>query len=322
MDEIEFKIRFITPLLIHGADSRAADSVGLTGKSLRGCWRFWFRALVGGLVKGITKEKLFELESKIFGSSDEKVGARFRMLVEPISPLKPIPTEIDFSQRSIPFQGYKEGSEFSIRINPRSSMDNGDIKILLSSIWLWANLGAIGQRARRGFGSPVIEFDGNSNPFEKYFKDSGLPIKQTFKDRKEISDHLISGIKIVWDTLFGWCKGCNISSFNPPVNDKNSKASANPSFFILSSLKQITVADKGIDKDVKVALNKIHGSNTCSDMGTANPRKASPVFIRLHSVKDEFYPVVTWSEPKNKGCARSYIINNCNCIKYLDGSSV
>jgi hypothetical protein len=39
-------IRFITPLLIHGANSGEADSIGLTGKALWGCWRLWLRALV------------------------------------------------------------------------------------------------------------------------------------------------------------------------------------------------------------------------------------------------------------------------------------
>jgi hypothetical protein len=39
-------IRFITPLLIHGANSSEADSIGLTGKALGGGWRFWPRALV------------------------------------------------------------------------------------------------------------------------------------------------------------------------------------------------------------------------------------------------------------------------------------
>jgi CRISPR type III-B/RAMP module RAMP protein Cmr1 len=46
VESIEFKIKFITPLFIHGANSREADSIGLTGKALRGCWRFWSRALV------------------------------------------------------------------------------------------------------------------------------------------------------------------------------------------------------------------------------------------------------------------------------------
>ncbi len=80
MRQIEFKVKFITPLLIHGANSREADSIGLTGKALRGCWRFWFRALVGGMVNDIHKHKesLLEFENMIFGSSNEKVGLIFQ----------------------------------------------------------------------------------------------------------------------------------------------------------------------------------------------------------------------------------------------------
>ena len=43
IEPIKFKIKFITPLLIHGENSRIADPLGLTGKALRGCWRFWFK---------------------------------------------------------------------------------------------------------------------------------------------------------------------------------------------------------------------------------------------------------------------------------------
>jgi CRISPR type III-B/RAMP module RAMP protein Cmr1 len=68
----EFKIRFITPLLIDGANKYSADSAGLTGKALRGSWRFWFRAVIGGMLKDIKNEELLLLESKIFGSADIK----------------------------------------------------------------------------------------------------------------------------------------------------------------------------------------------------------------------------------------------------------
>ncbi len=53
--QIEFKIKFVTPLLIHGADSKKADETGLTGKALRGYCRFWFRAMVGGMIPNISK---------------------------------------------------------------------------------------------------------------------------------------------------------------------------------------------------------------------------------------------------------------------------
>lgn len=324
MEQIEFKVKFITPLLIHGADSREVDNIGLTGKALRGCWRFWFRAIVGGMAKDISKDKdkLLELEGKIFGSSDENVGAKFRMLVEPLSVLKSDTTEINFSWRPVNFKGYKEGCEFSIKLAPRSKMDNEEIKILVSTIWLWGNLGGIGQRARRGFGSPMIYVDKNNNIFENLFKDSPLPIKQSFENINELKDCLRCGIKTAWDTVSNWCKNLKISNFNPPVYDSNSKPPVNAPLFMVSSFKQITVADKSVEKDVKKALNKIHGSNACPELGTANPRKASPVFIRLHMVNNEYYPVITWSEPKGSGCARDYILKNCNCKSYLDGSAV
>ncbi len=327
MKQFEFKIRFITPLLIHGADSREADSIGLTGKALRGCWRFWFRAMVGGMVKDISKEDLLKLEGKIFGASDEEVGSKFRMIIEPLC-MKPSTTPIQFSQRRVPFNGFKEGCEFNITIIPRrDSMSDDDISVLLSSIWLWGNLGCIGQRARRGFGSPVIYVDENNNPLKdkEIFGDCPLPIKSLFEieNPKEIENYLKEGIKIVWDTFYNWYKSQNIPKFNPPIYDHKSKPLSNPPFFIISSYGQISVADKGVGRNVIDALQKIHGSNTCSDLGAAIPaRKASPVYIRLHQIDDEYFPVVTWAEPKNIGCARDYIYNNCNCKKYLDGSPV
>jgi len=317
---IEFKVKFITPLLIHGAKPREADTIGLTGKALRGCWRFWFRALVGGMVQNISKEKLLELESKIFGSSDEKFGATFRILIETLS-MMPGSTKIEFSSRTVPFKGYKEGCSFLVRIIPRSNINKKDdrsgVDILLSTIWLWANLGGIGQRARRGFGSPVIHIDNNSIP--ECFAKLGLPIKQSFETDTELKEHLKKGLKVVWDRIFEWCQNNNIQNFNPSVYDSGSIPPSNPSFFILSSLKQITVADNDFGKKAEGVLNKIHGTSTCPDLGTAIPqRKASPVFTRLHKVKDEYYPVITWSTPRTNGCARQYIYSDCNCRQYLD----
>lgn len=183
METINFNIRFITPLLIHGADSRTCDSIGLTGKALRGCWRFWFRALVGGMVRDIQKDHLhlLELENRIFGSSNEEIGAKFRIIITPIKNLMPRKDIDPGFPASFKFSGFSEGSEFLINIIPRkNNMGNKEIKVLLATIWLWANLGGIGQRARRGFGSSVIEILESSNPFKEYFAGSPLPIKQHF----------------------------------------------------------------------------------------------------------------------------------------------
>ncbi len=322
VEPIEFKVRFITPLLIHGANPRAADTMGLTGKALRGCWRFWFRALVGGMVRDITKETLLDLEGKVFGSSDEKIGAKFRIFIETLSK-NSSSTKMKFSSRTVNFKGYKEGCSFSVRILPRSNMTGDEVDILYATIWLWANLGGIGQRARRGFGSPVIYMDNNNRLHEERFEKSGLPIKGSFETDTELKGYIKNGIKHAWDKMFDWCQNNNIQNFNPCIYDSGSNPPANSHFFSISSLKQVTIADKGLGSEAREALQKIHGNSSCSDLGTAIPkRKASPVFVRLHKVKDEYYPVVTWSTPRSVGCDRKYIINDCNCRYYLDGSAV
>lgn len=317
MNLLEFMIQFITPLLIHGADSGAPDSIVLTGKALRGCWRFWFRAMVGGMVKNISKEKLLELESMVFGSSDENVGAKFRVMVKPLC-YEEGSFPIKFSRRTVSFKGFKEGCKFMVRILPRKNLKAEEQKVLLATIWLWANLGAIGQRARRGFGSPVVLAEGGDNPFQ----DLNLPVKQEFDKHSDLEEHLKKGLKNVWDVFNGW-KEISSLPLNPSINASGSTPPTNPQFFIIQSFKQIAVANNGIGSNVNNALGTVHGKNSCHDMGSAIPRRmASPVFIRLHKINGEFYPVVTWSGPKNNGCARDYIYNNCKCTKYLDGSNV
>ena len=298
IETIEFNIKFITPLLIHGADSGRADSTGLTGKALRGCWRFWFRALVGGMVQDITKEKLLELEGKVFGASDEKVGATFRMVITPPTGLKPVNDIPPGFNRGFKFSGFPVGSEFAIAILPRKSLiDDGKIEVLLASIWLWANLGGIGQRARRGFGSPVIELHTNNiSPFDNL----NLQVQSQFSEATELREHLCSGLSIVWMIFEQWLKemGCMVTGAIvtnlPPTNAK---------YFILSSLGQIAVGDKPFS-EWKGSAQKVHGSNRCNGLGWAkgNSRMASPIFTRFHKVskndKDLFLPVITWCHQK------------------------
>ncbi len=160
---LEFNIKFITPLLIGGANNHV-DENGLSGKALRGCWRFWFRAMVGGMIKDISREKIILLENQIFGSANNEIGAKFRLNMEKIDKYKPMHFNLGFktfNKRKSRMEeakkfGFSEGSSYSISIIPRKTMFEPEINILFATIWLWGNIGAIGSRARRGFGSPVI----------------------------------------------------------------------------------------------------------------------------------------------------------------------
>lgn len=284
---MQFNVRFITPLLIHGSDSRRVDQVGLTGKALRGCWRFWFRAIIGGMIDNISASKLCKLESEVFGSADTEVGNKFRLLVEPIQ-MQPKTVVIEFFQRKVPFLGFREGCEFAITILPRPKLEKDEQEILLASIWLWGNLGAIGQRERRGFGSPVI-MEGSDKPF----KPLELPVAQSFKTIPDLEQHLKKGLQMTSQIFSNWLgvARSSIPTNMPPIHRDN--------YFTLGSLHQVAVSTRGWN-DIENALNQVRGRK-CDELGYARgqDRLASPVFLRLHKVGNNFHPMIIWSNPSS-----------------------
>ncbi|MBS3920626.1 MAG: type III-B CRISPR module RAMP protein Cmr1 [Deltaproteobacteria bacterium] len=319
MNPIQFNVKLITPLLMHGSNPRACDPIGLTGKALRGSWRFWFRAMIGGMVPDILKEGLLKHEGEVFGSSDEKIGAKFRMVIENISSNKDKAIYGGFKKKDRngnvtnedqTFAGYKEDSEFLIKILPRKNIDRG---VLLSTIWLWGNLGGIGQRTRRGFGSPVIKSVNNSDPF----KQCRLCITPEFHGSVDIENHLKEGLSRCWEIFKAWL-GVTAGDMatNPGPTDRGYW---NASFFTLNSLGQVAVGDNSFP--LNQAIEKIHGNHHCNLLGSFHPRMASPVFTRLHKVDTGFIPVVTWS--KQSGISNNCGQNHTDCIKeYLNNAGV
>ncbi|HYK85247.1 MAG TPA: type III-B CRISPR module RAMP protein Cmr1, partial [Ktedonobacteraceae bacterium] len=65
MQEVTFNVETITPLFLAGADQNTAE---LRAPSFRGAMRYWFRALVGGMVgtdpRGL--EEVIKAESSVF----------------------------------------------------------------------------------------------------------------------------------------------------------------------------------------------------------------------------------------------------------------
>jgi len=352
----EFKVRFVTPLLIDGANKYSADSAGLTGKALRGSWRFWFRAVIGGMFRDIKKEELLLLESNIFGSADtkdsngDKIGAKFRMIIDTESHFPDDNIKLGFnkpcrncrgkgcyecrstgkSRNPAISQGYLENSSYTIQIIPRSTMSEMELKVLFSTIWVWGNLGSVGKRERRGFGSPVICPLKENNPFSFHLngKKIELPIKQTFVDLEGLEGHIQKGLSLVWELFRRWIEENKFTSSKNIFADVSiTSAPKSSSFFILRSCEQIFVGNAGfIDRNDAIA--KFHGDSNCDGLGWARSthRMASPVFIRFHKIRldkvEKFIPVVSWCQQKNvekdpNNCALDYLKN-----MLIDGQNV
>ncbi|NMG83438.1 MAG: type III-B CRISPR module RAMP protein Cmr1 [Methanosarcinales archaeon] len=316
MKPLEFNVKFITPLLIGGAENNV-DKNGLTGKALRGAWRFWCRALIGGVMgNNRNREDLSKLESDIFGSDKIKIGSKFRIAIEEQNTNTPNSFDLGFKKK-----GFPEGTSYSITILPRNTMSGIERKVLLATIWVWGNLGAVGNRERRGFGSPIIYLNNNSkDPFNfqnhEEIEKIALPLKeQAFQDSSDIKNHLINGLNIIWSVYTEWINVNDINNIEGYMDTLDAPTSA--PYFILRSFKQIAVGDQGY-VNRNDAITAVHGMRNCQGLGWARGkgRMASPVFIRFHKVvgknmQDKFLPIFTWCKQKDANdpdnCARNYL---------------
>ncbi len=309
MTAIRFKIKFITPLLIGGAkqiedgkEKETCDTLSL-GKALRGGWRFWFRAACGGMLQGPDSARitaLHQLESAVFGSTNTST---FRMLVtreDDVGDQKYPRCPHKDKGYAAPRPGCRPDATFSVTIQPRKCRSDNShaIEALKAAIWLWANLGSVGNRARRGFGCPSLLDD------DKVFKVYPHVEQGNFESQESLTKHLKDGTTAALN---------NIKEYIDSQNDKTSDVtigpvSGNADFFILGGCGQIMVGDKPSeilftddelklkpDSSAKGLMNIIHGCTRNNEIGMSTPRYASPVYVRLHKVKNLYYPVATWS---------------------------
>ncbi|MCS7258113.1 MAG: hypothetical protein NZ601_01885, partial [candidate division WOR-3 bacterium] len=197
------------------------------------------------------------------------------------------------------------GTIFKITIIPKEDYSEIQKKVLWATIWTWANLGAIGQRARRGFGSVVITNVITNNTVE--FPSTLLNTPE-FNSRDQLIDHLTNGFNEVQDIFINWLGSGNAQKKLDVPQDAR--------YFILQSPNQIKVANNSF-KDLATALNKVHGSNRCDCLGWAkgDNKMASPVFTRFHKIKNDYIPIFTYCRQKVRIDDAYYYIPSDECLK-------
>lgn len=160
MKKITFEIETITPMFIAGANQSSAE---LRAAGIKGLLRFWWRAISSEN----DAKKLLEEESKIFGSSDEKIGGS-KFSIRITQPDKQASHRFNSQGRQNPV-GYMfystfmqsgrerpyfpDGSRFNIIL---SSQNEQCLKIASASLWTLIYLGGLGTRTRRGAGNMAI----------------------------------------------------------------------------------------------------------------------------------------------------------------------
>lgn len=194
MNLLDFNCEIITPLFSGGAETRLHPE--LRGPSVRGAMRYWYRALVGGsdlVAAGSEEERLKALkqhETQVFGNTER--GSPISVIVRAQEPVQVgtfqkdkairtedggfLPSGKDYLLWSMAASGrpdtpryqpdrefIQSGTKFTIRLQSPAQGGEEALRKATASLWLLANLGALGSRANRGAGSFQVQTESPAN---------------------------------------------------------------------------------------------------------------------------------------------------------------
>ena len=181
MQEVTFTLRTLTPLFLAGADQTTAE---LRAPTFRGLMRYWYRALVGGIV-GANERALQEVmaeESAIFGATD--TGSAITVRVSEASKRAQRYQKESYSRASTSGKDYllwsmaesgrgrpdrykpdrfffPQNTTFQVSLSSREN-DETKLRQAVTALWLLTHLGGIGSRSRRCAGSVAAQVNGEN----------------------------------------------------------------------------------------------------------------------------------------------------------------
>jgi len=167
----------VTPAFISGAHPRQVDQhMPLRPSSVRGVLRYWFRAAVAPRLdwgdRQLAIDKLREIETDVFGSTEKAspivlLPPRSQEITPLIGDFPPPDRNRNRGQRYLGYGLFEDrGNNPSVLYPPENGTSSITLRFALrgddldglsevfgATIWLWAHLGGIGARSRRGWGS-------------------------------------------------------------------------------------------------------------------------------------------------------------------------
>lgn len=183
----------VTPLFLGGADPGKAPE--LRPPSFRGALRFWWRALLGGVLGDDNLTRLREQEAAVFGEIEKSSPVTIRLTAQErlTAQDRPQPSGVRYlfwSMQRANRQYLPDGTTFTLILQTRPVTPSDEpLKGALISLWLLTRLGGIGSRARRGAGSvQVTSLEGNIP--------GGIPdLLVRAKTPQQLQDELANGLK-------------------------------------------------------------------------------------------------------------------------------
>ena len=290
MEKTQLTLELVTPMFLNAA--RSSGPPVLRAAPFRGVARYWLRALAQSRFSvPIPIEKLKEIETAVFGST--KVGSFLSLDVSEI-PDHPLVSDQRIMmlphKDGLPTPGFLQGGKFLLGIRGRLGLplpEDG-----LKTLLLWLNLGGVGKRPRRGFGSlQCVGVNAEANLPEgisTYFW-AKLPNSQ-----QELSERVFSILNYCLDTAAGTVQTCTYPAALPAAT-----AFTKGLYPAFGKSQWIVVVGKGFEDYSSLMtdffVNRLNGNRGDAAFGSATPRFASPVHLHIAKSKSNagFHPVIT-----------------------------
>jgi CRISPR-associated protein Cmr1 len=180
MERLQLTCEVITPLFCAGINQQQPE---IRPPSIRGAMRFWYRALVGRLVRDDVN-KLREVESRIFGTTERASAVKVRVHASQLKVkafefgnlyLRYLGFGLSRTQGNPPRGYVAPGTKFDIIL---LATDAHILNQAATSLWLLLNIGGLGSRSRRGWGSLRVTAETGTHAL-KFI----LPFGSEFKNR-------------------------------------------------------------------------------------------------------------------------------------------
>jgi CRISPR-associated protein Cmr1 len=285
--ELEITLETVTPLFLGGANPRGKPE--LRAASFRGAMRFWLRALLGGVL-GDSVETVGQEEAKRFGSTEGASPVVVRAKTIGDQPLvegsyRPL---LHNPQKNFRFPGFRDRQMFNLVLSVRP----GAVplpEITIASALLFCNLGGLGKRSRRGFGSLQII---------KVRTSEGMPNVSGFAQLIGHKPESASALSGHLSRLLEWSQkvaSANVEGPPPAIRDRL------PEFSILSpDYAKILVCKQSFESWEKAMTEfwrKIRSTpyRDRSEFGFARKkdRRASPLMLKIWRIDDGYHMILT-----------------------------
>jgi len=287
MNKLEVTLEIVTPLFLGGADPRGEPE--LRAPSFRGALRFWLRALLGGVL-GNDPKRIFEEESKVFGST--KQASPVIVYVQANGNLRKKAFSLLLHNKpNVQVIGFNPGQKFKIYF---TSHDKEALKRAQKALQLLCCLGGLGRRSRRGFGSlQIVEGD--------------MAVKA--QNPSMLAD------------ILGQC-------LRKMLPEKDAEMNSVPDFPTLHcQWSQVIVCKKEFqnwNEAIELVMKKAQKYRNAA-LGEAEPRQASPVHAHVTKLTSDKYALVLTtmlSEINPKLCSRANREKLAQFLSCFDGEIV